>query len=91
MAAVAAGSALHWFVQHGTACESAEPAAPLPGSWLGDTFTLLRCHLPVRLEVFGVRVRLAPTAQNPAPAQLMQMWAGCPQTLKDCTQMTTGL
>lgn len=48
MAAVAADGCLHWFVQAGTACEAAHPAAPLPSGWLGDTFSLLRCHLPVR-------------------------------------------
>jgi len=56
VAAVAAGGQLHWFVQSGAACEVARPAGPLPDSWLADTHTLLRCHMPVRLDVFGVRV-----------------------------------
>lgn len=58
VAAVLAGGKLCWFVQRGAGCEALDPAAPLPGGWLHDTFTLLRCHLPVRLDVFGVRVHI---------------------------------
>ena len=56
VAAVLADGKLCWFVQRGAGCEALDLAAPLPARWLHDTFTLLRCHLPVRLDVFGVRV-----------------------------------
>jgi hypothetical protein len=58
VAAVLADGKLCWFVQHGAGCEALDLAAPLPARWLHDTFTLLRCHLPVRLDVFGVRVHI---------------------------------
>jgi hypothetical protein len=56
LAAVLAGSALRWFVQRGTGCEPLDLAPELPSSWLQHNLTLLRCHMRVQLDVFGVRV-----------------------------------
>lgn len=32
-------------------------AAALEEGWLAERYTLLRCHLPVRLDVFNIKVR----------------------------------